>query len=125
MEFSKSYLKRVTMGELLNVGPVMRIVPVSGPEAPVVMVFYARRLRNVMTAIPIHVDLAMRIAQEPEPERLVETVRDARSLKIAMMVIPMHAPVVADPYFPLPRLNGPDSLAYCINMVDQMKAGTR
>ena len=45
--------------------------------------------------------------------------------ELAEMVIPMHEPVVADPYFPLPRLNGPDSLAYCINMVDQMKAGTR
>tara|TARA_R110000824_G_scaffold78549_3_gene198231 strand:- start:786 stop:1034 length:249 start_codon:yes stop_codon:yes gene_type:complete len=31
----------------------------------------------------------------------------------------------AENAFPLPRLNGADSLAYCINMVDEMKAGTR
>ena len=31
----------------------------------------------------------------------------------------------AENAFPLPRLNGPDSLAYCINMVDHMVAGTQ
>jgi hypothetical protein len=29
--------------------------------------------------------------------------------------------VVVSPEFPLPRLNSPDSLAYCINMVEQME----
>jgi|TARA_R110000824_G_scaffold157971_2_gene331510 hypothetical protein len=52
------------------------------------------------------------------------TMRAVR-IELSNMIIPMHEPVVAEPYFPLPRLNGPDSLAYCINMVDQMKAGTR
>tara|TARA_R110002110_G_scaffold107884_1_gene269796 strand:- start:343 stop:591 length:249 start_codon:yes stop_codon:yes gene_type:complete len=29
--------------------------------------------------------------------------------------------VVVGPEFPLPRLNSPDSLAYCIQMVEEMK----
>jgi hypothetical protein len=47
--------------------------------------------------------------------------------ELSNMVIPLHEPMVvpSGSEFPLPRLNGADSLAYCINMVGEMKAGTR
>jgi small neutral amino acid transporter SnatA (MarC family) len=37
----------------------------------------------------------------------------------------IHEQTIEASQFPLPRLNSPDSLAYCINMVEQMKEDFR